>query len=560
MRDKPIGDYIEALSWSESFNTSVPKIDVQHKRLVRLLNQLEVALCHQSDMPMAENIFNELAEYAKYHFQTEENVWHQNFQGDAWEEEHKHKHDDFITDVLKLKGDGSANPLDKMVDVVSFLTQWLTFHILNEDRRMALAVLAIQSGMSLEQAKKHADEIIIKLFKEQIKNLLAMQSANRREIVRFIGEIKKLNGDLMETEERFLQLANNVNVVFWLTSADGMDVIYASPAYEKIWGVPVEKLYENPNEWMSLIHPDDKKNVKQAWTNALVANKSYKVEYRIVRADGTIHHIRDIRSPVRNAKGEIFRFAGIAEDITERKQAEATIEKVHQQLIISQKLAGIGQLTDGVCHEILNPLNIISLQVQMLSRKRNGDPDLMGYMEKIQKQIQRVTKITDALLLFSHGGSEECQSVQIEAELHSLLALIENDYKLCNICIVRDFEPGLPELHLNTEEIRQAFLNILSNAKDAMPEGGTLTISAGKVHENAGEFVRVRFSDTGVGIKKENLDKIFNPFFSSKEGGSGMETGMGLTVAHSMIEKTGGTLRVESEEGQGATFICDIPV
>lgn len=249
---------------------------------------------------------------------------------------------------------------------------------------------------------------------------------------------------------------------------------------------------------------------------------------------------------------------GIIRDITERKRAEASIEKSRKQLMVSQRLAGIGQLTDGVCHEILNPLNIIALQAQVLSRQRSNDPNLIACMEKVKQQIRRVKKITDALLLFSYGGTEERRLVQIEAELDSALSLVEKDFQLDNIRIVKNFEPGLPEICVNPGEMKQAFLNIVSNAKDAMPGGGTLTISVGKTRENNVDLIRIKFSDTGVGIKKENLENIFNPFFSSKLEGKGM--GMGLPVTHTLVEKNGGTIGVESEEGKGTTFIIDLPV
>lgn len=258
--------------------------------------------------------------------------------------------------------------------------------------------------------------------------------------------------------------------------------------------------------------------------------------------------------------GDEWQATGIIRDIVVRKQMEADLKKSEKQLLDSQKLAGIGQLTDGVCHEILNPINIISLQVQMLSRQRSEDKDLMACLDKMKQQIRRVTQITDTLLLFSRRGSGVVETVQIEAELNATLSLVEKDYFLDNIFIVRNFEPGLPQMRVNPDEIRQVFLNIVGNAKDAMAGGGTLTVSVQKVREHVGELVRIKFSDTGVGIKKENLGNIFNPFFSAKTGGTGMNTGMGLAVAHTLVEKNGGTIGVESEEGKGAAFTIDLPV
>lgn len=248
----------------------------------------------------------------------------------------------------------------------------------------------------------------------------------------------------------------------------------------------------------------------------------------------------------------------IIRDISNRKQMEAVVEQSKKQLMTSQKLAGIGQLTDGVCHEILNPLNIISLQVQILLQRADNDPDLITSLGKIRQQINRISVITDLLLQFSSKIGGKSNLVKIDVELGSVLLLIEKDFQLHNVCIVRNFTPELPEILVNTEEVKLAFLNIVNNAKDAMPAGGTLTVSTQKVHEKNSDFIRIKFSDTGIGIKKKYLDNIFNPFFSTKPEGGGM--GMGLTIAYNFIEKNGGTIEVKSEEGKGATFTIDLPL
>ncbi len=149
----------EVFPWTDSFATGIPQIDQQHQILVQFLNALSSSLTFQINMPSSRILFKELVEYADYHFQTEENIWHQYFADDSWEAEHKKSHNDFVSHVNRLKGEENSKPLEEVLsDVVPFLSLWLVSHILESDKRMAKVVLAVQSGLSLEQAKQQANQ------------------------------------------------------------------------------------------------------------------------------------------------------------------------------------------------------------------------------------------------------------------------------------------------------------------------------------------------------------------------------------------------------------------
>ncbi len=151
----------EVFPWNNNFATGIQKIDEQHQILIQFLNTLASSLTFHADMPSARILFTELADYAVYHFQTEENIWHQFLADDSWEAEHTKSHHDFVSEVNKLKDEESDKPLEIVLEnVVSFLTHWLAFHILENDMRMSKVVLAMQSGLSLEQAKQQANQIM----------------------------------------------------------------------------------------------------------------------------------------------------------------------------------------------------------------------------------------------------------------------------------------------------------------------------------------------------------------------------------------------------------------
>lgn len=248
----------------------------------------------------------------------------------------------------------------------------------------------------------------------------------------------------------------------------------------------------------------------------------------------------------------------IGRDISQHLENERKLRSAEKVAQISEKLAGLGTLTAGVCHETLNPLNIISMQVQMMLKHEKDNPALVEKLLKIMDEIKRIVKIMGTLMTFSRKPSTEVRSVRINDELESALTLVEKDLLLSNVAVVRDYQDSLPEIKIEPDEMRQVFLNLVNNAKYAMKSGGKLTLATRHVKTDTADYLRINIADTGSGIKKENLIKIFEPFFTTKPEGEG--TGMGLPMAYSIIEKHGGTLGVESEEGKGTTFIIDLPV
>ncbi|MBI4389253.1 MAG: response regulator [Nitrospinae bacterium] len=274
-----------------------------------------------------------------------------------------------------------------------------------------------------------------------------------------------------------------------------------------------------------------------------------------------------------------------AEEKLKRSHAEVTrknaelqeslqkLREAQNQILRSEKLAGIGRLAAGVCHEILNPLNIISGHVQALQMERGDDASLKEDLVSIMEEIDRIEKIIGGLLKFSRKGDVELRYTDINRELESVLSLVEKDLLLNDIRVVRRFDLNMDKVLIDTDRMRQVFLNLINNAKYAMQaSGGTLTLTTRTVHKDRRKsrrddtsvdetvgipFARIVFSDTGTGIKKEHMDKLFDPFFTTKPEDKG--TGLGLSVCYTIIEKHAGALEVESEYGHGATFTIDLP-
>jgi len=242
---------------------------------------------------------------------------------------------------------------------------------------------------------------------------------------------------------------------------------------------------------------------------------------------------------------------GIIRDISKRVRRE-------EELRLSYKMASLGQLTAGIFHEILNPINIISTHVQLLLADTGKGSDVEKDLKSIQEEIKRVQDITDGFLRFSRKESVATKEIDVNQLLNRVLAILVAEIKYKNIHLFKKFDNELPLFKANAELLRQVFLNLIKNAIDAMANGGSLTISTLKCLKDEKPCLCIQFTDTGCGIPKEHLDKIFDPFFTTKEEGKGV--GMGLTIAYTTIQNHGGSISVSSEVGKGSTFTIELPL
>ncbi|MBI5427037.1 MAG: PAS domain S-box protein, partial [Nitrospinae bacterium] len=367
-----------------------------------------------------------------------------------------------------------------------------------------------------------------------------------------IAERKEFEAKLLESEKRFRSLIEQAVDAIFLHDKEGRFIDVNQKACE-ILGYSREELLNI--RVTDLQKSYSLESLKSIW-DRLSMGQTLIFEALGVRKDKTEFPVEVHLGMIDYSGQECF--LAFIRDIARRKEAEKRLQVAQGQILVSEKLAGIGQLSAGVCHEILNPLNIISLHVQMMLRREPEDSALREKLSKVRSEVDRIEKIVSALMTFARQKEPEVKPVQIDAELELALSLVEKDFMLDNIKIVRDYRPGLPEIKIDGDEMRQVFLNLLQNARHAMPAGGSLTIKVDPVKIEGSGHLRIQFSDTGAGIRKEHLARVFDPFFTTKPEGKG--TGMGLAIVHGIVEKHRGTIAVESVAGEGATFIIDLPL
>lgn len=245
--------------------------------------------------------------------------------------------------------------------------------------------------------------------------------------------------------------------------------------------------------------------------------------------------------------------------INSRKAALEEKERTQKHLIQSEKLAALGIVAAGIAHEVKNPLAIIVQGVEYLRTSVDSDVHIADILERIKKSAFRADSIIKGLLSFTRQMPIQTEQVEIAPVIEETLLFIDHQLKLKHIKLVKQFSPGLPKVTVDINQIKQVFLNLLLNSIDAIQDRGTITISAEKVESAPGESnLQITLADTGCGIPKDRIEKVFDPFYTTKD--SSRNAGLGLSIAKGIIDKHHGTVQIESESEGGTCVIIALPV
>jgi len=320
------------------------------------------------------------------------------------------------------------------------------------------------------------------------------------------------------------------------------------------WNAQMEVMYALPR-WQALMQPlrtvFPAEFVEEFYRIRQTPGINNLYKFRLKTPAGETRTVNVAVAPLVTRKFQVVGRLVIMDDITERVELEG-------QLSQADKLSSIGLLAAGVAHEVNTPLAVISSYTQMLAKQLHGDPQKSSLLEKITRQTFRASEIVNNLLNFSRTSGTEFTDVDVNKVIGDTLALLEHQFKTAKIQVQSELTPALSPIQGNAGRLQQVFLNLFLNAKDAMPGGGKLAISTCN-----GETVRVRVSDTGSGIAPEHIQRIYDPFFTTKtapQSGQTRGTGLGLSVTYGIIQEHAGKIRVESNPGAGTTFALDFPL
>jgi PAS domain S-box-containing protein len=376
-----------------------------------------------------------------------------------------------------------------------------------------------------------------------------------RGMARDVTERVRAEKALFATEERFRQLAESIHEVFYLTEVPGNRLLYVSPAYEQVWGNTCQSLYESPESFLDAVHPED----RDAARHTFVSHQPFLHEYRIIRPDGSVRWISDRGFPVRDAKGEVYRLAGIAEDITERKQAEQALQESQAALARVARIATMGELTASIAHEINQPLAAVatnaSASLHWLAVQPPNLAEAREAMANAMKEANRASGVIARIRALLKKASPELRPVDMNEVIREVLALVRSELIRGGVTAKTKLATGLPAVLGDRVQLQQVVLNLIMNAIDAMitisDRPRTLLVKSAKDAEG----VLIQVQDSGKGLDPENSDRMFESFFTTKPEG----IGIGLSISSSIVEAHGGSLSAKPGASYGATFEFTLP-
>ena len=358
----------------------------------------------------------------------------------------------------------------------------------------------------------------------------------------------------------FRLMAETIHQVFWTADAKAKRLLYVSPALESIWGITREEALER-NGWLHTIVEEDRERVR-AVAEECLGGGEMDVEYRISRADGSIRWVRDRAYPIFNEQGESYRIVGIAEDMTERRTLE-------MQLRQSQKMEAVGRLAGGIAHDFNNMLTAITGHAQLLELEIPEDSSLRSHIDVIRMAADRSADLTRQLLAFSRKQILQPQVIDLNGVIHAIEPMLRRMIGE-DVGITADLTRKLSPVFADPGQIEQVLMNLILNARDAMPDGGDILISTRETELNPayfsshsvevkpGRYAMLAVSDSGVGMDKLTQARVFEPFFTTKPVGKG--TGLGLSTVYGIVKQTGGLVWVYTEPGVGSTFKVYLPL
>jgi signal transduction histidine kinase len=245
--------------------------------------------------------------------------------------------------------------------------------------------------------------------------------------------------------------------------------------------------------------------------------------------------------------------------VLDQERTRQELRAMTQQLWQAAKLASVGELAASIAHELNNPLGTISLRLEGVLAKTPADDPRRRSLEIVDQEVQRMARLVGNLLHFSRAGRDQVSTVDVREELTRTIELTDHHLRRRGVEVAPEFDAGAPVIFADRQQLRQVFLNLFTNAGDAMPKGGRLVprVQPGELPDGTPAVV-VEVSDTGIGIAPEVLARVFEPFFTTKEEGKG--TGLGLAICRRIVQGHRGTLQIESEVGRGTTVRVTLPV
>jgi PAS domain S-box-containing protein len=417
----------------------------------------------------------------------------------------------------------------------------------------------IGEDTAVEMMKTGAHDYIMK------DNLTRLAPAIEREL-REAGvrrERRRMEDSLRRSEERYRRLVESVTDYIYTVRVENGRLVKTThgPGCVSVTGYTSEEYEADPFLWYRMVHEGDRDAVIEQANRILSGEVVKPIEHRITHKDGSIRWVRNTPVPRHDEHGRLVAYDGLVSDITERKHLE-------EQLMQVQKMDAIGRLAGGIAHDFNNFLTAIIGYGNVLRMKTREDDPLRGYINQILALSEKAANLTQSLLAFSRKQIMNPRLINLNDIVKGieklLMRFIGEDIKL-----ETSFYEGELTVMADPGQLEQVLINLATNARDAMPDGGSLTIKTEPVRvdeeyakhhlfERIGMYALISVADTGTGMDEKTKEKIFEPFFTTKELGKG--TGLGLSIVFGIIKQHNGYIDVHSESNKGTTFKIYLPL
>jgi len=378
-------------------------------------------------------------------------------------------------------------------------------------------------------------------------------------VSRDLTERRRAEREKAEAESKYQMIVERVAAISYIAEL-GMNGAwrYVSPQIESILGYTQEEWLMDSGKWVRHVHPDDIASVEEA-ENMCQAGQAFQAEYRLMRKDGRVIWVSDSAVVIQGAD-ETPLMEGIIVDITERKQLESQLQQ-------SRRMEAVGRLAGGIAHDFNNLLTIIKGYTELAMQRKDATEAVRADIERIDDASERAAGLVKQLLAFSRKQVLQPKNL----DLNGIVLGLE---KLLRRLIGEDIEmktavsAGLGTIKADPAQVEQVVMNLVVNARDAMPNGGTMIVETSNIDLDrayarehvamkAGRYVMLAVTDTGMGMSPETVAHIFEPFFTTKSSGKG--TGLGLATVYGIVKQSGGYIWVYSEPGKGSTFKVYFP-
>jgi two-component system cell cycle sensor histidine kinase/response regulator CckA len=369
---------------------------------------------------------------------------------------------------------------------------------------------------------------------------------------RSLEQLQRAKEELRRSERRYRSLVNATAQVVWVMSPEGVTTaVHGAEDFFGVSDVPVSVA-----TWLTRTHPDDRERLEAAVANAVADWRPFQIEYRLFRADGQLRQVACRGLPVRDENGRVVEWVGVVDDLTDQRRLE-------EQYRQAQKMEAVGRFAGGIAHDFNNLLTVINGFADLLMTNLPPHSRNRQMAGEIRDAGDRAAGLTRQLLSFS-------RKQVLLPEVLNLNEIVEGAEILVrrltgeNVVLETHYDLTIPRMEADPSSVEQVIMNLVVNARDAMPMGGKLTMSThvvdlalGETEERPGLYVELAVTDSGHGMTEEVKSQLFEPFFTTKDPGKG--TGLGLAVVHGVVTQGGGHIQVASEVGIGTTFRVRFP-